>query len=213
MSPPCLMVTAGPSREYLDDIRYLSNASSGRMGIEVAAAAARRGWRVMLLLGPTDLVPPPRVDCRRFESAADLDRIAEELWPEVAALVAAAAVADFRPSSRIPGKRKKAAGDWRVDLVPTPDVLLERSRAKGGRVLVGFALESPPSQAEARRKLMEKKLDLIILNSAANLASAGGDFDWIEGNGTVRSFRSVAKAELAAEIVEFVAARIPARAT
>lgn len=178
-----LLVSAGPSREYVDDVRFLSNPSTGSMGIAVAEAAAENGWRVHLALGPTHLRPNPsfdRIEVHPFVSALDLEAIAVRLWPDVDAFVATAAVADYRPAERIIGKRKKAPGDWTVRFVRNPDVLANRGREKGHRILVGFALEAVPDVAEARRKQVEKNLDLIILNTALNFGSAEGDFTWIE---------------------------------
>lgn len=223
MKRPTLLVSAGPTREYIDDVRFLSNASSGRMGTAVAAAAAARGCPVHLALGVAcELEIPAGIEVHRFTSARDLDDIAARLWPGIDALVATAAVADYRPARRIPGKRKKGNGEWTLELVRNPDVLANRGREKGARTLVGFALEADPTLAEARRKLVQKGLDLIILNSTANLGSAGGDFDWVEaaalsGDDAVLSqddtgvavapLRGVTKHELAEKIVEFVIAR------
>lgn len=199
-----LLVTAGPTREYLDDVRYLTNDSSGRLGVAVAAAAQAAGLRVHLALGPCATPPPAGVEVYRFVTAQELSEIARRLWPSVDALVATAAVGDFRPVQRVPGKRKKSAGAWTIELVANPDVLAERARDKGSRVLVGFALEAVPELAEARRKLVEKRLDLIILNTPANLGSAAGDFQWVEASGAVERLHHVSKDELAERIVRFV---------
>ncbi len=203
-----LLITAGPSREYLDDVRYLSNASSGRLGIELARAAAARHHSVDLALGPTHLAAPSKVQLHRFTSAIELDEITAGLWPEVDAFVATAAVADYRPESRLAGKRKKSGDVWTLELVRTPDVLWNRSRDKGDRVLVGFALESDQNIAEAERKLLAKRLDLIILNGPANLGSELGEFLWIEASGPQRRFESATKPELAREIVTFLESRL-----
>ncbi|MFQ5653973.1 MAG: phosphopantothenoylcysteine decarboxylase [Planctomycetota bacterium] len=208
MTRPVILVTAGPSREHLDDVRFLSNASSGAMGIAVAAAAARRGLTAHLALGPVSPEAiegmPDGVTFHPFLSAEDLDGIARRLWPEVDALVAAAAVCDYRPARRIRGKRKKDAPDWPLTLVRTPDVLAQRARDKEQRVLVGFALEARPRREEALRKLVKKGLDLILLNSTANLGSTAGDFEWLEAGGETRSFTGVLKTELAERLVDYV---------
>lgn len=232
MSAPTLLVSAGPSREFIDDVRFLSNPSTGSMGIAVAEAAAVRGWAVYLALGPTSLNPdrarvspsltPGSIVVRRFVSACDLDAIAAETWPDVDAFVATAAVCDYRPAERIAGKRKKKPGDWSLSLVRNPDVLRERSQRKGPRSLVGFALEATPDVAEARRKLVEKQLDLIILNSPANFGSLGddagsrngdpsaaaasvtGDYTWIESSGVITEMPHRTKVQLASDIVHFL---------
>ncbi|MEE8142810.1 MAG: phosphopantothenoylcysteine decarboxylase [Planctomycetota bacterium] len=210
---PTLLITAGPSREYFDAVRYLSNASSGRMGVEVAAAALDLGWSVHLALGPISLEPPPGAKLHPFISADELDRLTQELWPQVDAFVATAAVCDYRPVERIPGKRKKDSGPWAPVLQRTPDVLANRAKQKEDRLLVGFALQAEPDLQEAGRKLLEKHLDLIILNSTANLGSTEGDFEWIEAGGSTRSFRQVHKSVLARSIVEFLRESLAERRT
>ncbi|MEM7164795.1 MAG: phosphopantothenoylcysteine decarboxylase [Planctomycetota bacterium] len=211
---PTVLISAGPTREYIDDVRFLSNASSGRMGRAVAVAALEQGCQVHLALGPVaPLDVPDGIEIHGFTSARDLDDIARNLWPDVDAFVATAAVADYRPAARIPGKRKKGDGTWQLELVRNPDVLSNRGAEKGARTLVGFALEADPTHAEARRKLVQKGLDLIILNSTANLGSTGGDFDWIEAapraeeTGNAVPLRGVTKQQLATRIVDFLLTR------
>lgn len=203
-----LLVSAGPTREYIDDVRYITNSSSGRMGIGVAEAAQRRGWEVHLALGPTAVEAPSGVNVHPFTSAEELAEIARQLWPNIDAFVATAAVGDYRPAQRLAGKRKKGDESWQLELVRNPDILAERSREKGHRCLVGFALESEPRREEAVRKLVEKGLDLILLNSTANLGSTGGDFDWIEATGNEERLTSFDKAALAERIVTFVGGRV-----
>ncbi len=114
MNPPVLLITAGPTREPIDDVRFLTNGASGILGIEVARAARDAGWEVHLALGP---VPHPTLEgihLHPFVTALDLEKIAIQLWPEVDALVATAAVCDYRPAQKIVGKRKKSAGDWNL---------------------------------------------------------------------------------------------------
>ncbi len=124
MNPPVLLVTAGPTREPIDDVRYLSNGASGILGIETALAARDAGWQVHLALGPVSSHPPLEgIHLHPFTTARDLEEIAVELWSEVDSLVATAAVCDYRPAEKIAGKRKKSAGDWHLRLVRNPDVL------------------------------------------------------------------------------------------
>lgn len=199
-----LLVSAGPTREHIDDVRFISNSSSGRMGMAIAEAALARGWQVHLALGPTPVPPPAGVELHPFTSARDLDAISKRLWPTVDAFVATAAVGDYRPEIRLAGKKKKREDRWRLELVLNPDILAERSREKGSRTLVGFALEAKPRREEALRKLVQKGLDLIILNSTANLGSSEGDFDWIEGSGKVEALTAVSKTDVAERIVTFL---------
>lgn len=204
---PTLLVTAGPSREYFDDVRFLSNASSGRMGVAVANAAAERGWCVHLALGEGSTAAgtiDARVRVHPFVSARDLSAICAELWPEVNAFVATAAVCDYRPGDRVSGKRKKTPGDWEMTLVPNPDVLAELSLEKGNRLLVGFALEASRDRDEARRKLEEKHLDVILLNTTSNLGSDSGDYLWMPRDGEEQPFDDISKQELGVRIADYV---------
>lgn len=201
---PTLLITAGPSREYFDDIRFISNGATGALGIALARAAAAAGWRAILALGPTHLEPPAGVEVHRFVSAEELDSICARLWPEVGAFVATAAVCDHRPAERAPGKRKKDGREWPVRLVPTPDVLANRAVEKGERVLVGFSLESGAGPEEARRKLVKKRLDLILWNSPANLGAPEGRYLWIESGGEERDLGLLPKEAVAAQILRFV---------
>lgn len=206
--PPTILINAGPSREYFDDVRFLSNASSGAMGIEVARAAVAVGARTLLALGPVALAPPAGVELLPFVSALELDAITARVWPEVDAFVATAAVSDYRPKTRLAGKRKKSGEEWIETLVPNPDVLARRSEQKGARILIGFALEADPRRDEAERKLRAKRLDVIILNSTQNLGSRAGRFEWIEAGGRREQFENIAKSALAEKIVAYILSRI-----
>jgi phosphopantothenoylcysteine decarboxylase/phosphopantothenate--cysteine ligase len=163
-----LLVTAGPTREHLDPVRFISNPSTGRMGIEVARAAARRGARVTLVLGPTHLEPPPGVETVRVVSAADMHRAVLERASQARVVVAAAAVSDFRPAHYAPQKVKKHGGEELCRLEATPDILAELGRDKGERILVGFAAETEEVLANARAKLEAKNLDLIVANDVSS---------------------------------------------
>jgi phosphopantothenoylcysteine decarboxylase/phosphopantothenate--cysteine ligase len=161
----CVVVTAGPTREYLDAVRVLTNPSSGRMGYAVAEAAFARGARVVLVSGPTTLPPPVGVELRRVESTEDLLSAVAKLLPQADVLVMAAAPADFRPGTPADTKQPRADGPLELTLQPTPDVL-ERTIAARRRsaVIVGFALECANGLDRAREKLARKQLDLIVLN-------------------------------------------------
>ena len=205
MNPaPVILITAGPSREYFDDVRFLSNGASGALGIALARAAVAAGWPTHLALGPTHLEPPEGAALHRFISADDLDAICTSLWPEVDVFIATAAVCDYRPAERIVGKRKKSPGDWSPRLVRTPDVLARRSEEKGERTLIGFSLESGSGPEEARRKLVKKNLDLILWNTPTNLGAPDGRYTWIERGGRERELGLLSKEAVAAEILRFV---------
>lgn len=162
-----VLVTAGPTHEPLDPVRFLGNRSSGKMGYELAAAAARRGARVVLISGPTALATPPGVERVDVTTAAEMAEAVDRHAPEADLVLAAAAVADFRPREAAPGKLKKREGAPRLELEPTPDIL-ERLAARSPRaLLVGFAAETSDVEAEARRKLERKGLDFIVANDVS----------------------------------------------
>ena len=159
-----LLVTAGPTREPLDPVRFLSNRSTGKMGFAVAQAAAEAGWGVTLIAGPVSLPTPPGV--RRVDVTTALEMLAavERELPGCDVFVSTAAVADWRPEVCSPTKLKKAAMAGVLRLVPNPDILKTILPLKGSRRFVGFAAETGEPTAEAVRKLREKGLDLIVAN-------------------------------------------------
>lgn len=159
-----LLVTAGPTREPLDPVRFLSNRSTGKMGFAVAQAAAEAGWGVTLIAGPVSLPTPPGV--RRVDVTTALEMLAavERELPGCDVFVSTAAVADWRPEVCSPTKLKKAAMAGVLRLVPNPDILKTILPLKGSRRFVGFAAETGEPTAEAARKLREKGLDLIVAN-------------------------------------------------
>lgn len=158
-----LAVTAGPTVERIDDVRFLSNRSSGKMGYAVAKAGAQRGAEVTLITGKTSLTPPKGVRVIEVESAEDMYLAATEAFEKCDMLVKAAAVADYTPKEKIAGKMKKG-GDMTLDLVRTKDILRELGQRKQGQVLIGFAAEAQDLEQNARRKLAEKNLDMIAAN-------------------------------------------------
>ena len=172
-----VLVTAGPTREALDPVRFLSNHSSGKMGVAIAAAAWRRGARVTLVAGPLSVAPPVGVSVVPVESTAEMrDAVASRIG-SAHLLVMAAAPADYRPAERAAGKIKKSGQARELALQETPDILLTtRDARRDGMVVVGFALETDDLLANARRKLEGKELDMIVLN-AANEAGAGFGVD------------------------------------
>jgi len=160
----CLL-TAGPTREYLDPVRFLSNGSSGRMGYALAAAAAARGWQVDLVSGPVTLPPPAGVTVHRVVSAAEMLAACEPCFATCNLFIAVAAVADYRPREVTAEKRKKSPGPLTLELVPTVDILRTLAARKSpGQIVVGFAAETEDVEAGARRKLADKRLDWIVAN-------------------------------------------------
>jgi phosphopantothenoylcysteine decarboxylase/phosphopantothenate--cysteine ligase len=163
-----VLVTAGPTREALDPVRYLSNRSSGKMGYALAREAALRGAEVTLVSGPVALEPPFGVRVERVVTAAEMAEAVERHFPEADILLMAAAVADYRAEEVLPEKRKKGKAGWTLRLVPNPDILGSLGkRKKKGQFLCGFAAETENLKANAQKKLREKGLDLIAANDVS----------------------------------------------
>jgi phosphopantothenoylcysteine decarboxylase/phosphopantothenate--cysteine ligase len=164
-----VLITAGPTQEPLDPVRYISNRSSGKMGYALADAAATRGARVILISGPVHLPPPHGVEVVGVRTAAEMrDRVMEHL-PAAGIVIKAAAVADFHLSKVPDQKVKKTAARISLELDPTPDILAELGRKKGDFLLIGFAAETQNLQQESRRKLESKNCDMVV----GNLVGAG----------------------------------------
>ena len=162
-----IVVTAGPTREPVDPVRYLSNRSSGKMGVALAAAAWRRGADVVLVAGPMTVAPPIGVPTRDVETTEEMAAAVERELEQADALIMAAAPADFRVAEPAASKIKKRAAPKSVALAPTPDILASTQRArKKNAVIVGFALETDDVLRAGREKLEAKALDLIVVNDA-----------------------------------------------
>lgn len=203
-----VLVTAGPTREYLDPVRFLSNRSSGKMGFAIARAAARRGARVVLVAGPCALPDPRGVETLRVETAEEMASVVRRASRNATVVVAAAAVADYRPATRETQKSAKKKGAARLPLEPTPDVVATAVPRKAGRLVVGFAAETTEVEKRARGKLDRKSLDLIVANDVT-AEGAGFDVDTnvvtlIDASGR-ESLPLLAKDEVADAILDRVA--------
>lgn len=173
-----VVVTAGPTREPIDPVRFISNPSSGKMGYALASVAARRGADVTLVSGPTLLPDPPGVHVVRVETADQMARAVEQATPGVDLFVGAAAVSDYRPAAASPQKIKKGAGDETLVLSRTPDILAGMGERFAGKkdapVLVGFAAETEEVIARAREKLKGKRCDLVVANKVGGPGAGFG---------------------------------------
>ncbi len=188
-----MLVTAGPTVEDIDPVRFLSNRSSGRMGYRIAEAARDRGASVVLVSGPTSLEPPAGVEVVRVRSAEEMQKACAARASSATVVVAAAAVADFRPASPSATKIKKKDGRLSLELVRTPDILKGMGAAgRRGAVLVGFAAETDDVEANAASKLAAKNLDLIVAN---DVTRDGHGFDG-ETNGGLVLRRDGSRAEI-----------------
>jgi len=203
-----VLVTAGPTCEDLDPVRFLTNRSSGRMGYALAEAAARRGAHVVLVSGPVSLETPPgaeRVDVRTTEQ---MHRAVLENLDRATVVIMAAAVADYRPVASQESKLKRAAGRLTIEFEPTADILADVSRRKGERIVVGFAAETEQVAGHARRKLRDKAADLIVANDVT-APGAGFDHDTnvvtlFGANGREQALPKMTKLQVAHRILDQV---------
>ena len=203
-----VLVTAGPTREHIDAVRFISNASSGRMGCAVAAAAVAAGHEVTLLAGPgvTDL--PDGCDVARFVSVEDLARELDDRFDRCDALVMAAAVGDFRPQRRAEGKIPRRGGPVTIRLIPTEDLLAGLAgRKRPGRAIVAFAVEDPPpakAEARARSEMPAKGADFVVVNTPAAMGAADSEACILSAGGVELPWARRSKTELAARVVSLL---------
>lgn len=208
MSTERLLITAGPSHEPLDPVRYLSNRSSGKMGFALARAALRRGAQVTLVSGPTNLPGPPGARMVRVVTAEEMrDAVLAEL-PPVTTVVMAAAVADYRPRTTATNKMKRSGEVLHLELTPNPDILREVVAHKQNQIVIGFAAETEDLLENARTKLESKKLDAIVANDVTE-ADSGFDVDTNKAtllgrDGATLSFPLMSKDALADKIWDYV---------
>jgi phosphopantothenoylcysteine decarboxylase/phosphopantothenate--cysteine ligase len=169
-----VLVTAGPTCEDLDPVRYITNRSSGKMGYAVAEAAARRGARVVLVSGPTVLETPSGVERINVRTAVEMQNAVRQNFTDASVGIFAAAVADYRPAEPLSQKMKRAKEPLTLRLEPNPDILAGAASEKGARLVVGFAAETDQVAENARKKLSAKNADLIVAN---DVTAEGAGFD------------------------------------
>ena len=204
-----IVISAGPTVEDIDAVRFISNRSSGRMGYALASGAVERGWRTVLVSGPVELEPPAGLEeFVPVRSAAEMEQALLERFSAAGALVMAAAVADFRPARKEAGKIRRR-GRLLLKLVPTVDILAELGRRKGNQVLVGFALEpggtdDPAARAEALEKARRKRLDAIVLNGPENIGSDRGGIVVLAPDGRLLARAEGGKDALARAVLDVV---------
>jgi phosphopantothenoylcysteine decarboxylase/phosphopantothenate--cysteine ligase len=206
-----VLVTAGPTQEPLDDVRYLSNMSSGKMGYALAEASRRRGARVVLVSGPTHLEPPAGAAVERVRTAEEMAQAVLRHFEKATVTLMAAAVADFRPAEVYPRKIKKRDGVPTLKLEPAPDILaMLAPRRRPGQVVVGFAAETENLLANAAAKLRDKRLDFIVAN---DLLQEGAGFDadtnivtLIFPDGRRKALEKMSKLDVAQRILDEIVA-------
>jgi phosphopantothenoylcysteine decarboxylase/phosphopantothenate--cysteine ligase len=204
-----VLVTAGPTQEALDPVRYISNRSSGKMGYAIAAAAARRGARVILVSGPVHLPAPPHAEVIHVVTAEEMRKAVFDRLEPATIIIKSAAVSDYYVADLPQQKRKKTATRLSLELDPTPDILAELGQQKGDRLLIGFAAETENLIEEARRKMTTKKCDMVIANLVNNKGlgfdSDRNEVDILSRSGQIVHAGPADKSEVAERILDQVA--------
>jgi phosphopantothenoylcysteine decarboxylase/phosphopantothenate--cysteine ligase len=210
---PRLLLTAGPTREPIDAVRFIGNRSSGRMGLAIAAAADAAGWTVTLLLGPGPQAPSEPINALRFETTAELETLLHEHWPNHDVLIMAAAVADERPATTSQGDKMARGGDRTLDLEPTPDLLAGlTSMTRADQYRIGFALEPETNLLDrARTKLSKKGVDAIVANPLDTMDATTVDATLLLSNGdTLPAPGGIDKTAFATWLLEQITPHLPA---
>lgn len=196
-----ILITAGPTREYLDDVRYLSNASSGKMGYALAEACLKQGHQVTLVSGPVDLKPPVGVLLKSVMTTAEMLQACQETFSTCDGVIAAAAVCDYRPKERITGKLSKTGDPVSIEMIETDDVLASLGKQKTNQWILGFALEAQNPRENALQKLRRKNCDWIVLNAPTAIASESNSVELLGVDGeTIKSFEGL-KTDIAQQLV------------
>jgi len=203
-----ILVTAGPTQEALDPVRFISNRSSGKMGYALAAVARERGACVRLISGPCALTPPPGVHLISVRTAREMKAAFDQACPEAEIVLMAAAVSDYRAKSPALSKRKKATVSWQLDLEKTEDILLRRPKGRPSQIVVGFAAETENLLANAWKKLHKKQLNLLVAN---DVSQEGAGFDvetnivhLLDADGGIQALPKMHKRSLANQILDKV---------
>lgn len=204
-----VLITAGPTREPIDPVRYISNRSSGKMGYAIARAAAAQGARVVLVSGPVSLAEPHGIEVKQVQTAEEMYKASHAYVSEADIFIAAAAVADYRPAVPSEHKIKKTEAEMSIALVRSPDILASVAALDNGPFTVGFAAETNDVKKYALGKLQNKSLDMIIANRVGRDCGFDVDDNTVEvfWDGGEHAFPTAAKTELASQIIELVADR------
>ncbi len=203
-----ILLTAGPTREYIDDVRYLSNASSGRMGYALAQSALDAGHEVVLVTGPVDLPPPIGCDVRQVTTTADMRDACLAAFAECDGVIAAAAVCDYQPRQRTNGKMTKTGEPISIELIETDDVLAQLGQLRDHHWVVGFALEAENARENALQKLRAKNCDVVVLNSPQAIGSATNDVQLLGPSGDTLAEWSGEKSVIATHLIQWIDANL-----
>lgn len=210
-----VLITAGPTYEPIDPVRFIGNHSSGLMGFELARAAALQGAEVILVSGPTQLqAEDPRIELHRVQTAQQMYDVVHSHYKDADIVICAAAVADYRPARAADQKIKKTSDTMQVELVRNPDILKSLGEAKQHQYLVGFALETENEEEHAKAKLKKKNLDAIVLNSLNDQGAGFGEptnkITFLDKNSGIVPFALKSKADVAKDILREILQRLPA---
>ncbi len=199
-----ILITAGGTREYLDPVRFISNASSGRMGYALARAAIRAGHTVTLITAPTALGTPPKAKVVNVETSKEMFQAVKTHFAECDCLIMAAAVSDYAPVRTSKRKLKKSDADLTINLKPTRDILAWAGKNKKGQIVVGFALEDRAVRRRAENKLKEKRLDMIVANTPSAIGANESTVQIKTADGHWREIAMSTKNRIAGTIIRRV---------
>lgn len=198
-----ILITAGPTREALDPVRYLGNRSSGKMGYALAKAAVQKGWECYLISGPVDLPWPEAMAGEKVESAQEMFDAVERQRENQDVIVMCAAVADYKPREILQNKKKKSSNNWQVELVRTKDILKHVGHnKKKSQLVVGFCLETENLLESAKKKLDSKKADVILANPASTLDADAVTLSWLDVSGRKQQWQEGQKEDVAVKVIE-----------
>ena len=203
-----ILITSGPTREYLDPIRYLTNASSGRMGAALAAAAVEARHEVVLVSGPVDVDYPESVEVVPVVSTQEMLDACLEIFPRSDGLIGVAAPSDYRPVQVARSKIRRTGGPLQVNLVETPDVVATLGSVKESQWMVAFALETEDQRMRALQKLERKSCDLIVVNGPGALHSPHTELEVIDPSGNVLASAAGPKSEVARQVFQVIQERL-----
>ncbi len=205
---PRILLTSGPTRQYLDPVRYLSNGSSGRMGLALAEAALEAGHEVVIVSGPVEVCYPKAARIVPVISTEEMLEACLSIFPACDGLIAAAAPCDYRPKVVSPEKIRKTGGTLDVQFVETPDIVARMGAIKASQWMVAFALETEDPRLRAMQKLERKKCDLIVVNGPAAMHATDTKVEVIDARGEVVSALAGSKQEVARGILRVIDAQL-----
>jgi phosphopantothenoylcysteine decarboxylase/phosphopantothenate--cysteine ligase len=199
-----ILITSGPTRQYLDPVRYLTNASSGQMGAALAAAAVEAGHRVTVVSGPVSVKYPAEAKVISVVSTEEMLAEARKIFPDCDGLIAAAAPCDYRPAVVVRQKIRKTGGSLHLELIETPDIVATLAAAKGRQCIVAFALETEDRHLRAMQKLERKHCDLIVLNGPEAIHAGETHVEVLDKDGRVVGEFAGGKSEVAKKLFQVI---------